>query len=122
MFVLYYFFAFVFIQKIGLQLKAQLENLTKLKPDGEDFRWYLKVAKIFGFQLCGKTMIDAGFKQCYHPKKSLRRAYFSLNRYISIYGRKWSNGVVVTALDYQSRGLMFKTTRWLLGQLNPSSF
>jgi len=26
-----------------LQLKANLENLTKLKPDGEDFRWYLKV-------------------------------------------------------------------------------
>jgi hypothetical protein len=27
-----------------LRLKANLENLTKLKPDGEDFRWYLKVS------------------------------------------------------------------------------
>ena len=29
--------------KIELQLKATLENLTNLKADGEDFRWYLKV-------------------------------------------------------------------------------
>jgi hypothetical protein len=32
-----------------LQLKANLENLTKLKPDGEDFRWYLKVRLILSF-------------------------------------------------------------------------
>jgi len=30
-------------QKIGLQLNAQLENITELKADGEDFRWYVKV-------------------------------------------------------------------------------
>ncbi|KAL4235956.1 hypothetical protein ACF0H5_004344 [Mactra antiquata] len=29
--------------KIGLQIKATLENLTNLKPDGEDFRWYIKL-------------------------------------------------------------------------------
>ena len=29
--------------KIGLQIRAQLENVTKLKPEGEDFRWYLKL-------------------------------------------------------------------------------
>nr|CAG4651458.1 EOG090X0HQJ [Simocephalus serrulatus] len=29
--------------KIGLKFKATLENLTNLRPDGEDFRWYLKV-------------------------------------------------------------------------------
>merc|ERR1711988_1583990 len=29
--------------RIGLQFKANLENVTKLKPDGEDFRWYLKL-------------------------------------------------------------------------------
>ena len=29
--------------KIGLQIRAQLENITKLKADGEDFRWYLKL-------------------------------------------------------------------------------
>nr|CAG4648367.1 EOG090X0HQJ [Moina brachiata] len=29
--------------KIGLRLKANLENVTNLRPDGEDFRWYLKV-------------------------------------------------------------------------------
>lgn len=28
--------------KIGLQIKAQLEFITDLKPDGEDFRWYIK--------------------------------------------------------------------------------
>lgn len=31
------------MQKIGLQLKATLENITNLRPVGEDFRWYLKV-------------------------------------------------------------------------------
>jgi len=29
--------------KIGLQLKAFLENCTCLTPEGEDFRWYLKL-------------------------------------------------------------------------------
>ncbi|XP_044800934.1 CXXC motif containing zinc binding protein isoform X2 [Bubalus kerabau] len=28
--------------KIALQLKATLENVTNLRPVGEDFRWYLK--------------------------------------------------------------------------------
>lgn len=35
-------FGFV-CQKIGLQIKANLENLTNLKPDNDEFRWYLKV-------------------------------------------------------------------------------
>ena len=26
-----------------MKLKATLENLTNLRPDGEDFRWYLKL-------------------------------------------------------------------------------
>ncbi|EMP33577.1 Protein mago nashi like protein 2 [Chelonia mydas] len=30
-------------KKIGLQLKATLENITNLRPVGEDFRWYLKM-------------------------------------------------------------------------------
>ncbi|CAH1248344.1 CXXC motif containing zinc binding protein-like [Branchiostoma lanceolatum] len=29
--------------KIALQLKAVLENITNLRPEGEDFRWYLKL-------------------------------------------------------------------------------
>ena len=33
----------------------------------------------------------------------------------------WSNGLVVKALDSQSRGSMFKTTGWLQGQLSLSS-
>jgi len=28
--------------KIALQLKAVLENCSELKPEDEDFRWYLK--------------------------------------------------------------------------------
>ena len=34
----------------------------------------------------------------------------------------WSNGVVVKALDYQSRGLVFKITEWLQSRLSHSSF
>lgn len=29
--------------KLGLQISAVLENVTSLKPDGDDFRWYLKL-------------------------------------------------------------------------------
>ncbi|CAH1775430.1 unnamed protein product [Owenia fusiformis] len=29
--------------KIALQFKARLEFLTNLRPEGEDFRWYLKL-------------------------------------------------------------------------------
>ncbi|XP_071811229.1 CXXC motif containing zinc binding protein-like isoform X1 [Apostichopus japonicus] len=28
--------------KVGLQMKANLENVTNLKADGMDFRWYMK--------------------------------------------------------------------------------
>ncbi|KAL5020933.1 hypothetical protein ScPMuIL_000088 [Solemya velum] len=29
--------------KIGLQFKATLENLTNLRPEDEDFRWYVRL-------------------------------------------------------------------------------
>ncbi|EFX81886.1 hypothetical protein DAPPUDRAFT_210830 [Daphnia pulex] len=29
--------------KIGLKVRARLDNVTNLRSDGEDFRWYLKV-------------------------------------------------------------------------------
>ncbi|XP_017558824.1 CXXC motif containing zinc binding protein isoform X2 [Pygocentrus nattereri] len=29
--------------KFGLQFKATLENITGVRPDGDDFRWYLKL-------------------------------------------------------------------------------
>ncbi|KFO76896.1 UPF0587 protein C1orf123, partial [Cuculus canorus] len=31
------------LQRIGLQLRATLENITRLRAEGEDFRWYLKL-------------------------------------------------------------------------------
>uniref|UniRef100_A0A8C2TLU6 CXXC motif containing zinc binding protein n=1 Tax=Coturnix japonica TaxID=93934 RepID=A0A8C2TLU6_COTJA len=31
------------MQRIGLQLRATLENITRLRAEGEDFRWYLKL-------------------------------------------------------------------------------
>ena len=34
----------------------------------------------------------------------------------------WSNGLVVKALDSQSKGQGYKTTGWLQGRLNLSSF
>lgn len=34
------------LQKFGLQLKATLEHISKLRPDGEDFRWFLKVKRL----------------------------------------------------------------------------
>lgn len=37
--------------KIGLQIKANLENLTKLRPEGNDFRWYFKLK----CQSCGEV-------------------------------------------------------------------
>ncbi|XP_069128724.1 CXXC motif containing zinc binding protein-like [Argopecten irradians] len=40
--------------KIGLELKADLELVTNLRPDGEDFRWYIKV-KCFN---CGECTTE----------------------------------------------------------------
>ena len=55
--------------------------------------------------------------------------YFFLYSYLLLsslilllYTLLWSNGLVVKALDSQSRGLMFKTTGWLKGQFSLSSF
>jgi len=31
------------LQKLALEIKAQLSNVTDLKPEGSDFRWYIKV-------------------------------------------------------------------------------
>uniref|UniRef100_A0A8C4S5F4 CXXC motif containing zinc binding protein n=1 Tax=Erpetoichthys calabaricus TaxID=27687 RepID=A0A8C4S5F4_ERPCA len=36
-------FFFFFLQKIGLQFKATLENVSNVRPVGDDFRWYLKL-------------------------------------------------------------------------------
>ena len=41
-----YTFLTLFFQKVGLQISAQLENLEHVKPDGDDFRWYLKVMSV----------------------------------------------------------------------------
>ena len=40
--------------KIAFQIKANLENLTNLKPEGKDFRWYIKVK----CQSCGEVSPD----------------------------------------------------------------
>lgn len=37
--------------KIALQIKATLENIEELKPNGSDFRWYLK----FSCNNCGEV-------------------------------------------------------------------
>lgn len=39
-------YIFFFHQRIALQFKANLENLTNVRPDEDDFRWYLKVGWI----------------------------------------------------------------------------
>ena len=39
------------MQKIALQFKCNLENLTDLQAEGEDFRWYLKVYESFSCTL-----------------------------------------------------------------------
>lgn len=41
-------------KRIALQFKANLENLTNVKPEGEDFRWYLKLQ----CQNCGEDTKD----------------------------------------------------------------
>ncbi|XP_015748182.1 PREDICTED: UPF0587 protein C1orf123-like [Acropora digitifera] len=33
--------------RIALQFKANLENLTNVRPDEDDFRWYLKHVYLF---------------------------------------------------------------------------
>lgn len=45
-------------QKIALQLKATLENVTNLRPVGEDFRWYLKVRLWWGRQGRGRVKVS----------------------------------------------------------------
>ncbi|XP_020624909.1 UPF0587 protein C1orf123 homolog isoform X3 [Orbicella faveolata] len=40
--------------RIALQFKASLENLTNVRPDDEDFRWYLKLQ----CQNCGEGTKD----------------------------------------------------------------
>ncbi|XP_078417353.1 CXXC motif containing zinc binding protein isoform X2 [Cetorhinus maximus] len=37
--------------KFGLQFKATLENISKVRPEGEDFRWFLKLK----CQNCGEV-------------------------------------------------------------------
>lgn len=36
--------SFAYFQKLALQVKANLENVTNLASSGEDFRWYMKVS------------------------------------------------------------------------------
>lgn len=34
------------MQKLGLQLKLQLENVEEVVAEGEDFRWFIKVCRL----------------------------------------------------------------------------
>ena len=57
------------------------------------------------------TNADLKIWYCFHPyKKAMYQRYHIIP------------GLVVKALDSQSRSLVFKTTRWLQGQLSLSSF
>ena len=49
-------------------------------------------------------------------------SYFPKDFLLQIFFCKWTNGLVVKALDYQSRGPVLKTTEWLQGGLSLSSF
>ena len=41
----YYHYNFCMFEQpiVALQINAQMENVTNLRADGEDFRWYMKV-------------------------------------------------------------------------------
>uniref|UniRef100_A0A8D0F6H8 CXXC motif containing zinc binding protein n=1 Tax=Strix occidentalis caurina TaxID=311401 RepID=A0A8D0F6H8_STROC len=43
--------------RIGLQLRATLENITRLRAEGEDFRWYLKVRRRRGLREVGEAVL-----------------------------------------------------------------
>ena len=49
-------------------------------------------------------------------------SYFPKHFLLQIFFCKLTNGLVVKALDYQSRGPVLKTTEWLQGGLSLSSF
>ena len=55
-------------------------------------------------------------------KKTKQNSYLKFKLKIFLILLQWSNGLRVKALDSQSKGPMFKTTRWLQGRLSLSSF
>ena len=54
------------MQRIGLQLRATLENITRLRAEGEDFRWYLKVRRA-GAAAAGSWGAGKGRARCSEP-------------------------------------------------------
>ena len=55
-------------------------------------------------------------------KSNNSNSYYCCSYSIHIFSSNWSNGLVVRALDSQSKGLVFKTTGWLQGWLRFLSF
>ena len=55
-------------------------------------------------------------------EKKKKNSYLKFKLKIFLILLQWSNGLRVKALDSQSKGPMFKTTRWLQGRLSLSSF
>ena len=76
-----------------------------------------------------KFLCDQGFNQ---PSQMLNNVIFptetnfpNRSKHIltfTAFVMLWSNGLVVKALDSQSKGLVFKTIGWLQGRLSLSSF
>ena len=47
-------------QRFALQLKAEMENVTNLKAEGDDFRWYFKVRQHnTGFRFAAILVLEA---------------------------------------------------------------
>ena len=74
------------MQKIALQFKAQLDNITDLRPVGEDFRWYLKVRLLF------KVVVQLG--RTYHIMVLVTNFSFV----VPIVARRIRNGFTVVEL------------------------
>ena len=88
-------------------LELSFTNIQGLHSNFVDCESFLESTSPDIFSLC-ETNLDG----------SIDSGNFFMRGFLPL----WSNGLLVKALDPQSRGPVFKTTGWLQGQLSLSSF
>ena len=105
-----------FVQKMSMT-KTKLFSVTPV-----NFGFILNVT-ILIVQITGicETMMNPGIAQNV-VAQSFPLAPYQATKTSWLVILLWSDGLVVKLLDSQSRGPVFKTTRWLQGRLSLSSF
>ena len=106
----------------SLQTKPRWKKLSYILPNVcRSPRKYQVCTEANKSQRFSRKFVCERWTECISLHGKTISSFLSLFSLVLV-TKRWSNGLVVKALDSQSMGPVFKTTGWLQGRLSLSSF